>query len=473
MKVIGASRLSVGVQVFSETFLFFSLSMLLATLLIGISTPGIFSYTGIQFNPQLIYSPEFLAISIAGTFILSLIFSLIPALRISSSKTMSNPKKSIEPNARRSVSSGILVTAQFTIAIVLIAFTILVQKQVNFGSNDLGINKENILGIKLSPELMAKKDVLKKILSEKPTVEKFSFAQYFPGELISHWESQVDIAGEKKQLSYDTFNADARFFNTIGLKLTMGRLYSEDFSTDGNKVVVNESFVRENNLLNPIGIKLTGMTGNIFEIIGVVKDFHYKPINKQILPLVIRNEQFASYCLVNLQAGNYNLLDKSIQDIKATTANLSPSFPVEISFLDQAIGKMYESELLFRRTFSLFAGCAIVICCMGILAMSLFACQRRIKEIGIRKVNGARITEVMTMLNRDFVKWVAIAFIIATPIAHYIMNRWLENFAYKTTLSWWIFALSGFSALAIALLTVSWQSWRAATRNPVEALRDE
>ena len=134
---------------------------------------------------------------------------------------------------------------------------------------------------------------------------------------------------------------------------------------------------------------------------------------------------------------------------------------------------MYQSELEFRRTFSLFAGCAIVICCLGILAMSLFTCQRRIKEIGIRKVNGAKVTEVITMLNKDFVKWVAIAFVIASPIAWYAMNKWLGDFAYKTEMSWWIFALAGLLALGIALLTVSWQSWKAATRNPIEALRYE
>jgi putative ABC transport system permease protein len=166
-------------------------------------------------------------------------------------------------------------------------------------------------------------------------------------------------------------------------------------------------------------------------------------------------------------------LDRFIQEIKAETNKLSPSFPVEISFLDQAVENLYQSEIQFRRTFSLFAGCAIVICCLGILAMSLFACQRRIKEIGIRKVNGAKVSEVMAMLNRDFVRWVAVAFVIATPVAWYIMNKWLESFAYKTALSWWIFALSGLLALGIALLTVSWQSWKAATRNPVEALRYE
>jgi putative ABC transport system permease protein len=134
---------------------------------------------------------------------------------------------------------------------------------------------------------------------------------------------------------------------------------------------------------------------------------------------------------------------------------------------------MYKSELEFQRTFSLFAGCAIVIGCMGILAMSLFMCQRRIKEIGIRKVNGATIAEVITLLNKNFVKWVAIAFVIATPIAWYTMHKWLEDFAYKTEISWWIFMVSGMLTLGIALLTVSWQSWKAATRNPVEALRYE
>jgi putative ABC transport system permease protein len=134
---------------------------------------------------------------------------------------------------------------------------------------------------------------------------------------------------------------------------------------------------------------------------------------------------------------------------------------------------MYQSELRFRRTFSLFAGCAIVICSLGILAMSIFSCQRRVKEIGIRKVNGAKISEILAMLNKDFVKWVAIAFVIACPIAWYAMHRWLQNFAYKTGLSWWIFGLAGMLALIIGLLTVSWQSWRAATRNPVEALRYE
>ena len=473
MKVNGASRTNLIFHVISETFLFFLISLLLASLLIQLFAPSICDYTGIHFNQKLISSPEFWVVAIGSTLLLSLIFSMIPALRISSSKAIDNLRRSVEPRNPKTLSSGILVTAQFSIAIVLIAFTVLVQKQVNFGSSNLGIHHDNVIGVKLTPELMAKKEVLMKILAEKPAVEKFSFAQYFPGELISHWETQVDVAGEKKQISYDTFNADASFFKTMGLELVSGRFYSEDLSTDANKLVVNESFVRENNLTNPLGMKITGMGGNVYEIIGVVKDFHYKPVNKPIISLALRNEPFTSYCLVSLHSANYTALNQAILDIKKDVTNLSPSFPVEISFLDQAIEHMYQSELLFRKAFSLFAGCAIVICCLGILAMSLSVCQRRVKEIGIRKVNGARIGEVMAMLNRDFVKWVIIAFVIATPVAWYIMSKWLESFAYKTAISWWVFSLSGILALGIALLTVSWQSWRAATRNPVEALRYE
>jgi len=476
LKVIGASNANILKYALSEAFLLFLMSLFLAILIVRTFFPFIGSFTGIHFNTQLLYQPSFLMVSIAGTFILSMVFSIIPALRISSSKAVDNLKKTVVPGSENSIFRGLLVTTQFVIAIVLIAFTVLVQKQVNFGSSNLGFNQENMIIIKLTPQLNGKKEVLKKLLHDKPTVEKISFTQYYPGNQFSNWRTNQEIDGVKKELSFDTFNADANFFSMIGLQLTQGRLFSEDLATDQHKMVVNETFLRENKMENPIGAKLVmgfGMDAGISEIIGVVKDFHYKAVNQPIAALIIQNEPDASYCLVKLQTKDFNSLHTTIQDIKATTANLSPSFPVDISFFDQAIENMYQSELQFRRTFSLFAGSAIVICCMGILAMSLFMCQRRTKEIGIRKINGAKVSEVIMMLNNDFLKWVAIAFVIATPIAWYAMHKWLENFAYKTELSWWIFVLAGLLALGIALLTVSWQSWKAATRNPVEALRYE
>ncbi len=473
LKVIGASKSTILKNVLSEAFILFLVSLFLAILFVVFLLPSISNYTGIHFNGQLFYTSSFLIISIIGVFILSMVFSLIPALRISSSKAVDNLKKIVEQGSSNSLIRGVLVTTQFVIAIVLIAFTILVQKQVYFGSN-LGFIQENIIGIKLSSQLNDQKEVLRKILEEKPSIKEISFTQFFPGKSFSKWWGiEANTDGEKKELGFNTFCADADFAKMLGLELKSGRFYTNDLSTDKNKVVVNETFIRENKITNPIGLKLIKSATKSYEIIGVVKDFHFKSVNSPIDPLVIRNDPAASVCLISLKTTDFNSLHKTIQEIKAAATNLSPSFPVEINFLDQAIQNMYQSELQFRRTFSLFAGCAILICCLGILALSLFASQRRTKEIGIRKVNGAKVSEVLAVLNKDFVKWVAIAFVIAIPIAWYAMNKWLESFAYKTTLSWWIFALSGILALGIALLTVSWQSWKAATRNPVEALRYE
>jgi len=415
-------------------------------------------------------------ISISAIFLLSFIISIIPAMRISSSKAVDNLKRTINTGSSNSYSRGIMVTVQFIIAIVLIAFTILVQKQVDFGNNNFKFGKENIIGIKFTPQLKASKDVLKKTIQDNPYAGKISLTGFFPGKLSDRWSTNLQIDGSEKQVDFDTFHGDANLCQMLGLQLVQGRLFSDDLLTDANKIIVNETFVRDNKIEDPIGMKLEigfGENLPLSEIIGVVKDFHYAPVTESIGPLIIQNGENSKYCLVAINASDFNSLNRFIQQIKTETSKLSPSFPVEISFLDQAIEQLYQSEIQFRRTFSLFAGSAIVICSLGILAMSLFASQQRIKEIGIRKVNGAKISEVMVMLNKDFVKWVVIAFVIATPIAYYAMNKWLENFAYKTILSWWIFALAGLLALGIALLTVSFQSYKAATKNPIESLRYE
>ena len=477
IKVIGATRSSVLYNTIAESFLFFLAALLIAIELVNAVSSFIRNYTGIHYSQKLTNSPGFILVSLAIIVVLSVAFSIIPALRISSSRAVDNLKKTVRQNKTNFSIRGLLVTLQFTIAIVLISFTVLVQKQVRFGSSNLGFNQNNILGIRLTEQLNQKKDVLKNLLEEKSSIKKVSFSQFYPGKIISYWGTQLNLNGEKKQISFDTFSADAGFFEILGLQLISGRLYDNNVSSDKKKIVVNETFLRENKLTSPLNATIRiGMMGenvSTAEIIGVVKDFHYKPLNQPIASLAIRNDSYASYCLVTIQTSDFKSLYATVNNIKKTVSDLSPSFPVEVSFFDEAIQNMYQSELRFRRTFSLFAGCAIVICCLGILAMSIFACQRRVKEIGIRKVNGAKIYEILLMLNKDFVKWVGIAFVISCPIAWYAMHRWLQSFAYKTDLSWWIFALAGIIALGIALLTVSWQSLRAATRNPVEALRYE
>ena len=219
---------------------------------------------------------------------------------------------------------------------------------------------------------------------------------------------------------------------------------------------------------NPIGKTLHAYQEGT--IVGIVEDFNFKSLHSEITPMCFNmNPFYYSEIIVRMNPGVPAVLDQ----IKSVWDKFVPDYPFEFKFVDDQLNQMYKSESKLTASLNVFAGIAILIACMGLLALTILSMQKRTKEIGIRKVNGAKVSEVMTMLNKDFVRWVIIAFVIATPFAYYVMYKWLENFAYKTNLSWWIFALAGVLALGIALLTVSWQSWRAATRNPVEALRYE
>jgi putative ABC transport system permease protein len=208
------------------------------------------------------------------------------------------------------------------------------------------------------------------------------------------------------------------------------------------------------------------------KIIGVVKDFHLSSIKKKVRPLVLfkRKNLWMINFVISYKDG---MRQEAINDIRTVWNELFPAYPFNYEHVSTMYRQVYKTEILQARLLSVFTLLSVFICSMGLLGLSLLISQQRTKEIGIRKVNGARVSEILSMLNRDFVKWVIIAFVIATPVAWYAMNKWLENFAYKTSLSWWIFALAGLLALGIALLTVSFQSWKAATKNPVESLRYE
>jgi putative ABC transport system permease protein len=202
----------------------------------------------------------------------------------------------------------------------------------------------------------------------------------------------------------------------------------------------------------------------------VVRDFNQRSLKELPQPIAFSNRPWNEFYSIKVSQAN---LDRLIPFIEKTWSRQFPGNPIRYFFLDDYFNNQYQADQKFGRFFGLFSLLTIFIACLGLLGLSSYTISRRTKEIGIRKVNGAETGEILVLLNRDFIKWVAVAFVVATPLAWFAMNKWLENFAYKTTLSWWIFALAGLLALGIALLTVSWQSWRAATRNPVEALRYE
>ncbi len=471
-KIFGATRSQIILDIIAESFGFFLAAFLIAVVFAAILTPYVHAHAGISYNQKLIFSSGFFIVSLLIIGILSVLFSIIPAIRISSSSAIGNLKKTLETNKTNFSFNSVFVTIQFVIAIVLITFTFLVDKQIRFGINNSGFNQKNIISIRMTDQLSQKKEVLRNLLLKIPDAGEVTFTQYFPGNSIGRWTTRLETNGEIKESTFYTFSANQTAIALMDLKLVSGRFYNDGLSSDFRKVVVNETFLREQKVDNPVGSKIK-MGERIFEIIGVIKDFHFQPVIKPISSLVIRNDYVASVCLVSMITSNKESLQYTIDRIKSVALDLSPSSPVDISFFDQAFKNLYQSELHLRWIFFLITFCSIAICSLGILATSLFDCQRRVREIGIRKVNGAKISEILVMLNKDFVRCVFIAFIFSTPASWLLMHKWLQNFAYKTELNSWSFAFAGLLALSIALFTVSWQSWYAATRNPVESLRYE
>jgi len=332
------------------------------------------------------------------------------------------------------------------------------------------------------------------------------------GDIIDVVGFEMEGVDKKEGQSINIFTVDSNFFNFLNIHAIAG---TTDFgntptqkweagavelstlrtteNADPQKIAElekNLGVYREKYILNKSALKLLGISNaedaigkrfrlNFFlpdlfpegEVVGVVPDFHYTNLYSEEKPLAIAPRKMFNYCFII--GIDPTQREKAIATINSTWQKINPDFPLQYEYLTDSYQKVYAGEYAQTRVLSLFAIVSVILSSLGIFALSTFNLQRRVKEIGIRKVNGARVSEILVMLNKGLVKWVALAFLISTPGAWYAMHKWLENFAYKTDLSWWIFAGAGILVLLIALLTVSWQSWRAATRNPVEALKYE
>ena len=386
------------------------------------------------------------------------------------------------------VSKGIVIT-QFTFAIALIAAVLVISRQTNYAlNNSMGVQQNNIVCFEsVHANVQQKFELLKVELLKHNSIESVSAMMEPPGGEANDMFS-FELEGRPKsndqQVEYiGVFPCDYSFTNLFNLQFLSGRNFNaENIDREGSgEYIINKTALKQLNFNNPdqaIGksFKLISPSPGIEipsgKIIGVVNDFHLSSLKKKVGPLVLFKRD--RLWLINfVVAHKPGMHDAALDDMKSVWDKLFPEYPFVCNDVGALYRNVYKSELLQARLLSLFTFISLFISCLGLLGLSLLVTQQKIKEIGIRKVNGAKVSEVLIMLNRDFIKWITIAFVIATPIAYFAMYKWLENFAYKTELSWWIFALAGLLALGIALLTVSWQSWRAARRNPVESLRYE
>jgi putative ABC transport system permease protein len=461
-KTTGAGRKDIFRQVLTESLLVSLLSMTIAIAIAFAVAPVFSGILGKKIELEVLLSKPGVIISgiliLLGTGILS---GLYPALSFSGMSPMLMITR--QPETRKRKSGERMVAVQFLITSVLIISLLFMQKQLAFVKHtDLGFDKEMLLRLDLAGSASQKAGVLKKELLRNPDIVSVSASSGSPMQTIGSSGGKFNVDGQEKAVSFSSFSVDEDFVNTFGVKVIEGRNFRNG---DSIACLINENLYKELGWSEITGKSIFGKA-----IIGVVKDFHYENLYTEMGNLELQMEgAYARVLNIKMQGNIANNIDY----IKKTYNAIEPEVPLSYRFYDDWIQSMYEKDERQAQAVGLFALLAIIISCLGLIGTVEHVTNRKVKEIGIRRINGARVAEILEMLNKGFIKWIAIAFVLAVPVTYYIVKKWLEAFAYKTELSWWIFALAGIMALGIALLTVSFQSWKAATRNPVEALRYE
>jgi putative ABC transport system permease protein len=480
-RVNGASGYAIVADQVLETSVFLLSAFLLSMVLTSLMLPVVNNLSGklLSINWSLLMPGLAL---LATSIILSAIYPIVFLNSIKPAEALKNQISIIKVKSQQKQQwiRGSLVTFQLIIATLLIASTEVINNQLQLVmKTKTGFDKENTLIVynPYTEEMNERYNLFRQKLSDLPMIKSIGVAQNAPGNYINNFSPAWLPNQNDQKADIGQISVDHDFLRTIGARFVAGRDFNINVSSDkATGMIINQSAVKALNLTDPIGKKIViqnnvNTPNNELEVIGVIEDMQYFTLREASKPVMYYIKDWGKYEIaVKLGSGDYSATLKRIETI---WKEIAPQWPFSYQFLDERISHNYKSEINTAKIITGLSGISIFLSILGILGMVLLTIQQRTKEIGIRKVNGAKVSEILAMLNEDFVKWVAVAFVIATPISYFAMNKWLENFAYKTELSWWIFVLAGVLTLGIALLTVSWQSWKAATRNPVEALRYE
>jgi putative ABC transport system permease protein len=469
-KTIGADRNVILKQFLLESVIVIFLAFIFGILLLWLLIPFYEKVFNTTTDIKILLRLPYLLLLPCSVLIIGLISGSGPAFVLSGISPVNILSGNTVLKKRRNFLRNFLTIFQFTISIILIFCVIIVQRQIKYVKHkNPGFNEELLLRLDL-PELIEndvqKASVLTSEFRKSPFIKNLSVTQGVPGEIRMFMSPNLEKA--KKNISVPCIMVDSAFLKTFGLKVVRGRnLEPGDY---GKVCMINEAAYKNFDFENLENKRFNNYGG--FDIIGVINDFNYSSFHKTIGPVCIMFTSNSYPSAINIRFVS-NGVSQGMNFINDEWQKILPGYPLKYQFYDEWFDSMYKAEEYFARTISIFAFLAIVISCIGILGLAIFSSERRTKEIGIRKINGAEISEILILLDREFIFLIALALIIAIPVEWYAMHKWLESFAYRTELSWWIFGLSGIIAFLIALLTVSWQSWNAATRNPVEVLRYE
>jgi putative ABC transport system permease protein len=473
-KVVGSYRSGLINQFLAESIVYSVLSFVIGIILAWVLLP--YFNTLASKSLSMPWHDWWLIPSlIAAAFIVGIVAGLYPAFYLSGFKPVQVLKGSISTGSKNSILRNSLVVFQFSASIILIICTLVIYNQTQFILHQkVGFDKDQVVVIQ-GTNTLGDKNVksFKSELLKLSSVKNASISDYLPVSGTKRNGNTFYIEGRTKLdpgVSGQYWQIDDTYLKTMGMKLVEGRNFSYSMAADTQgSVIINQTLAKKLNLKNPIGKRITNGYGK-YTVVGVVEDFNYESMRGNIEPIVL-NFGFST-SIVSVKVGGTDMKN-TLANITAIWKKYSPDQPIRYTFLDEEFANMYKDIQRTGSIFTSFAILAIIIACLGLFALSAFMAEQRSKEIGVRKVLGATVTNITTLLSMDFVKLVIIAIAIASPIAWYGMTKWLQDFAYKVPLSWWIFALSGFTAILIALFTVSFQSIKAALMNPVKSLRSE
>ena len=471
-KVVGAGRKQLIGQFLGESLLISLMALLISVGLVSLLLPAFNELAGKNLSIQFLNGKTIiLLLSIA--LVTGLISGSYPALFLSGFQPVKVLKGNMKSMGGNLILRNGLVVVQFVVSIILLAGTAVVYRQLTFIKDmNLGFDKSNLLYMPMAGEMWNKQQALKAALKQNPFTANYTVTNDLPTNLTS---GAVDVQWEgkdpKSQIVFPTLFVDEGFINVFQMTMLSGRSFSVDFKADTNNYILNEKAVQVMgmNVSNAVGkpLRLWGANGTI---IGVVKDFNFKPVQQSIEPLIIGLNRWGGIAVVRTQPGKTEATIKALGKI---SADLNPAYPFSYGFLDQDLANLYKGEQRMGRLFNVFAILAIFISCMGLYGLSAFMAEQRTKEIGVRKVLGASVFNVVSLLSTGFTKLILIAVVIAVPVAWFAINSWLKSFAYRINADWVIFLTASIAALTIAWITVSYESIKAAVANPVKSLRTE
>ncbi len=487
-KTIGAERKQLMVHFVGETVLLAFISILISIGLALLILPWLNEFTGKHISSMLFAQPITILLFILLTLLVGIGAGFYPALVLSGFKPVKVLKGSFTGNEQPGKIPWLrhgLVVVQFALSVLLIISAIVVFKQVDYLHNkDLGFNKDQIMFFPMRGDNMFKNnEAFKNDLLQSPGVASVSIGYGFPGDAVAGDDIIVNNKGHDQEQSAVQLLVDYDYIKTLGLQMVAGRAFSKDMKTDiDNAFIINERAVQQLGFGTPqkaLGQILKWHVWNdknkdslkIGKVIGVVKDFHYKSLYDKVETTVLQIFPDAYWKVaVKMKAGN---IGNTVNYIKKVWNKYSPEFPIEYKFLDNNFEEMYRSEDKLRTLLLIFTSIAVFVGCLGLFGLAAYTAERRRKEVGIRKVLGATTQGVVMLLSKDFIKLVIISLVIASPIAYYFMQRWLQDFAYRISIGWPVFAIAAIAAVSIAFITVSFQAIKAAIANPVKSLRTE